>query len=86
MFLNGSILPVENLPGWLEPVARVMPGTQGIIVLRCVTLEGLSLADTWTDGSLRWLVLHSVLFFAAGWAVYWVGERYARRRGTLGQY
>lgn len=86
MFLNGSILPVDKLPAWLELPARLLPGTQGIIVLRQVTLEDQSLSAVWADGSLSWLMLHSVVFFAAGWLIFRSGERYVRRQGALGHY
>lgn len=86
MFLNGSLLPVDKLPEGMAHLARLLPGTQGIIVLRRVLLDGASLADVWHDGSLVGLVLHSSLFFATGWFFFHWCEIYARRRGTLGQY
>jgi ABC-2 type transport system permease protein len=86
MFVNGSLLPVERFPAELAWVARLLPGTQGIIVLRRVVLEHHSLADVWSDGSLIALIVHSTLFFLLGWTIFKAGERYARQRGTLGQY
>jgi ABC-2 type transport system permease protein len=86
LFTNGTILPVDRLPVWLQTVARILPSTQGIIVLRNVILNGQSLNAAWADGSLVLLVLHSTLFFIAGWLVYRWCEGIARRRGSLGQY
>jgi ABC-2 type transport system permease protein len=86
LFLNGSLLPVEQMPPWLTTVAYVFPSTQGIIVLRRVALDGQSLASAWQEGDLPWLVAHSGLFLLAGWLVFVVCERAAKRQGSLGQY
>jgi ABC-2 type transport system permease protein len=86
LFLNGSLLPVEQMPPWLSTVAHVFPSTQGIIVLRRVALGGQSLASVWQDGSLFWLVIHSGLFFLGGWIVFTFCERSAKKKGSLGQY
>ena len=86
LFLNGSFLTVERMPVWLESVARALPTTQGIVVLRRVVLDGVPLAAVWQDGSLVWLTVHSVFFLLVGWAVFLWAERVARRRGLLGQY
>jgi ABC-2 type transport system permease protein len=86
LFLNGSLLPVEQMPPWLTAVGHVFPSTQGIIVLRRVILDGLSLSSAWQDGSLPWLIAHSGLFLLVGWIVFAVCERTAKRQGSLGQY
>ena len=86
LFLNGSFLPVDRYPEWLESFAKLLPTTQGIIVLREVVLDGRSLAAVWADGSLGNLVLHSGVVLLVGWLVFKYCERVAKRRGTLGQY
>ena len=86
LFLNGALLPVHHFPAWLETIAVFLPTTQGIIVLRKVVIDGASLTAVWEDGSMVFLAVQSVLYLAAGWALFNVGERVAKRRGTLGQY
>ena len=86
LFLNGALLPVHHFPPWLETVAVFLPTTQGIIVLRKVVVDGASLIAVWEDGSMVFLAVQSVLYLAVGWALFNVGERVAKRRGTLGQY
>lgn len=86
LFLNGAFRPIDQMPGWLAAIARVLPTTEGIIVLRKVVLEGQLLAEVWRDGSLAWLILHSIIYLVLGWLVYAICERVARRRGLLGQY
>jgi ABC-2 type transport system permease protein len=86
LFLNGSLLPVEQMPAWLSSIAFLFPSTQGIIVLRQVVLGGQSLANAWRGGSLPWLVVHSGLFLLIGWIVFLICERAAKKQGSLGQY
>ena len=86
LFTNGSILPVDRLPAWLQTAAKLLPSTQGIIVIRSVILDGTPLSAAWANGSLVLLVLHSLVFFVVGWAVYRMCESVAKRKGSLGQY
>jgi ABC-2 type transport system permease protein len=86
VFLNGALLPVELFPDWLAFIARLLPTTQGIIVLRQVTLDGLTLTQTWQTGALGWLVVHSAVFLLLGWLIFRWCENIARQRGLLGQY
>ena len=59
LFLNGALLPVDRLPGWMEAFAKTLPTTQGIIVLRQVLLDGQTLGQVWQEGSLVGLVINS---------------------------
>lgn len=86
LFLNGALLPVDRLPGWMEAFAKTLPTTQGIIVLRQVILDGQSLAQVWQDGSLVGLVINSAAYFVLGWFFFRWCENRARRMGALGQY
>ena len=86
LLFNGTVLPIEYFPGWLETVSRAVPTTQGVIILRNITLEGQSLSAAWSSGDLPYLVLHSLAFLSVGWLIFLVGERVAKRQGTLGQY
>jgi len=86
LFLNGTILPVDTMPGWLAGFGRTLPSTQGIVVLRRVILDGQSLVSAWQDGSLVWLVAHSAIYLVVGWLLFSYCERVAKERGSLGQY
>lgn len=55
-------------------------------MLRHVVFGGASLPDTWADGSLPCLTLHSALYFTLGWWFYARCEAIAKRQGSLGQY
>lgn len=86
LFLNGSLLPVDQLPPTIEAFALSLPSTQGIIVLRNVVLEGQSLVAAWNDQSLIWLTVHSVVYFVVGLIIFKWCEKRARTLGSLGHY
>lgn len=86
LFLNGSILPVDKFPPWLSTFAKILPTTQGIILLRETMLAARPLADLWEDGSLIFLLGHSVLFFCGGLLVFMWCIRSAKQAGTIGYY
>ncbi len=86
LFINGTFLPIELMPNGFATFARLFPSTQGIVVLRQVMLNNLSLAELWADGSLVYLTVHSFVFFAVGGVIYTWCDHLARKRGTLGQY
>ncbi len=85
-YLNGSMLPIENMPITLQYVARSLPTTQGIIVLRKVLFEHQSLRALWESGELKYLILHSSLYILIGLVVFYACQRIAKRKGLLGQY
>ncbi|HLI69633.1 MAG TPA: ABC transporter permease [Ktedonobacteraceae bacterium] len=86
LFVTGSLLPVTDFPGWLATLARTLPITEGIEVLRQILLQGQSLSSTWSSGSLRGLVLNSVVYLSAGWLIFKWSEHIAKKQGTLGHY
>ena len=86
LFLNGALVPIDRFPVWLQAFAKLLPSTQGIIVLRNVLIEGRSLPEVWQDGSLVMLLVHSTVYFVGGWLVLKWCERIAKQQGTLGQY
>lgn len=86
IFLTGALVPVSFFPGWLEFFSKLLPGTQGIIVLRHVMLDNQSLMDAWSDNSLVSLLIGSSIYFIGGWLFFMWCEGIARRQGSLGQY
>jgi ABC-2 type transport system permease protein len=84
MLLNGSLLPVEAFPAWLESVARLVPGTLGIEATRAVLFDGTTLASVWTNGTLPWAILHAASMIAVGWVTYQRAIRKGLRTGRLG--
>jgi len=81
--LNGALIPLEWYPTWVQTLARVLPTTLGIEVTRRVVLQGQSLGTVWADGTLPWLLIHTVGLFVLGWLVFLLNDRRAMRQGTL---
>jgi ABC-2 type transport system permease protein len=86
LFLNGTIVPLRAMPTGLVVLARTLPSTQGIAVLRRVVLDGQALVSVWQDKSLVRLAFHSAIYLAVGWVCFAFCERAAKRQGSLGQY
>jgi len=86
LFLTGTLLPVSRFPVWLADIARILPITQGIIVLRQIMLENTSLTASWSNGSLIWLVVHSAIYVCTGLIIFKWCERMAKQQGSLGHY
>ena len=66
LFLNGTVLPLQAMPGGLAVLARTLPSTQGILVLRQVMLDRPSLVAVWQNGSFVWLLVHSLTYPVVG--------------------
>lgn len=47
VLLSGLIWPVQDMPQWLQVIARVMPLTYAVDALTNIMIRGMSLADTW---------------------------------------
>ena len=85
-FFNGAFLPISAFPTWLASISMALPSTLGIIVIRAITLEGKTLAETWQDGSLFALIMNSVVYLLIGLGIFIFCESIAKNRGSLGQY
>ena len=81
--LNGTFIPLEWYPAWVQTLARFLPTTLGIEVARKVVLEGQSLASVWNDGTLPWLIIYTVGLSVLGWCVFLLNDRRAMQWGTL---
>jgi ABC-2 type transport system permease protein len=69
-FLAGSLFPISALPSWLAWVARVMPTTHTLALLRYGVLDrtGAGLHDIWGVSSTTTAAAMSLLVLAA-WAI-----------------
>lgn len=85
-YVSGSMLPIEQLPVWIQKIAHTLPTTEGIIVLRDVIFEGQTLRMLMHNGKLFFLVFNSVVYFLVGLLLFVYCEKIAKRRGSLGQY
>jgi ABC-2 type transport system permease protein len=81
-FFAGMLVPVTVFPHALEIVTRFLPTTLGVQALN-TTLAGRPLSAAWADGTLGWLLVHTVVTFALGWALYTRNICRARREAGV---
>ncbi|MEO8289097.1 MAG: ABC transporter permease [Chloroflexota bacterium] len=62
VLLSGLLWPVQDMPGWLQAIARVMPLTYAVDAMTSIMIRGMSLASAW-------LPLLFLFGFAAAMAV-----------------
>ncbi len=86
LIFGGVLITLERMPGWMATIARFLPLTPGVDVLRKTLLDQVSLGTLAGDGTLLWLVGNAVAYLLLGIVVFRWCERIAKRRGTLGQY
>jgi ABC-2 type transport system permease protein len=86
LIFGGVLVPLERMPGWMATIARFLPLTPGVEVLRKTLLDGVSLGTLANDGTLLWLVGSAAAYLVLGIVIFRWCERIAKRRGTLRQY
>jgi len=47
--LSGMIFPITSMPGWLQPVTRVVPARWFIVIARGIMLKGIGLEYLWRE-------------------------------------
>ncbi|MFZ5822857.1 MAG: ABC transporter permease [Bacillota bacterium] len=83
-FFSGVRFPVALLPGWMQPIAALVPLTWSLRVVRAILLEGAGLAGV-APTLLLSLGVSAICFLLAWWNVGRC-ERLAKERGTLVLY
>ena len=84
MALNGTIVPPEMFPRWLELLADLAPTTLAVGATRAVLVDGQTLGAVWEAGTLGWAAAHAIIFLAISWLAYRIQVRRALQEGGLG--
>jgi ABC-2 type transport system permease protein len=84
--LSAAAVPLIAVPSWWADIARFTPLNNGVASLYQTMLQGRSLSAQWHDGVLVWLAATAAAYLLAGILAFRLGERTAKRRGTLGRY
>jgi ABC-2 type transport system permease protein len=71
--LSGFIFPIQNMPGPIQVVTRVVPARYFLVVLRSIVLKGVGLATVWSQVAALVVYTFAVLGLAS--------VRLARERG-----
>jgi ABC-2 type transport system permease protein len=81
LLVSGVYYPIEVLPAWMQPLARVSPATFVLEGMRSTILEGAPTRSLWP---LVWpLLVAGVIAVPLGLWIFRLGERYAKRTGKL---
>lgn len=83
MAFGGMLVPISVFPHGLEIFAKFIPTALGVQAVN-TTLAGRSLGATWSDHTLPWLLAHTAVVVAAGFGLYVINIRRARREGGIG--
>ena len=52
MFVGGSFFPIDSMPGWLQPVADLLPLTPLVDSMRAIALQGAGIFDIGSELAL----------------------------------
>jgi ABC-2 type transport system permease protein len=64
LFLSGFSFPIENMPGWIQPLTYLVPLRYYLEVVRGIFLTGSGLDDLWTS-LVAMLAIGAVIFGAS---------------------
>lgn len=81
MFFGGMLVPVTVFPGPIETVSHLIPSALGVQAFNTTLADGLG--ASWSDGTLPWLLVHTVVLITAGLVTYGAALRRAQREGVL---
>lgn len=84
MIFCGITFPVSLLPAWMQPLTNWLPQTYIIRAMRTATLSNAGLSAISHDLSM--LLVFGLFWLTAGYIVFNLMERRARRTGAIGQY
>ena len=81
---GGVIFPVQVLPGWLQPVSRLLPITYSLEAMRRAVLLGATFSELLP--TIAALVTFAAVLMPAGVVAFSLAVRRAKRTGSLVQY
>lgn len=83
---SASAVPLVTLPDWWRTFGRILPVNASLESLFGVLFQGRAPITPWGPGGLVWVLVVAAAYLAAGILAVGVGERIAKRRGSLGRY
>jgi ABC-2 type transport system permease protein len=81
LLLSGVYYEVEVLPDWIQPLAKICPGTYALRSVRAAIIDGAGFGQMWSD--LLVLLISGILLIPLGLWVFHRGEVWAKRTGRL---
>ena len=71
IYLSGFIFPIENMPGWIQPVTYLIPLRYFLVILRGLFLKGVGLETFWPQ---------ALALLAWGIAILWLATVRSSKR------
>lgn len=68
LLLTGALMPIDVMPGWLQPLSYLLPPTYATSVLRDILIKGWGFNQTWPYFSV--LLIFAVIFMIGAVAVF----------------
>lgn len=86
MLFSASAIPLIAVPGWWANASHAFPLTDGVANLYTALFTPQAVTTPWGLGGLIPMLTTTIAYLAAGILAFTLGERTAKRRGTLGRY
>jgi len=86
MLFSASAVPLIDVPGWWAATSHAFPLTDAAGSLQKALIADQPITTPWGIGGLVPVIAVSVGYLLAGIVAFSLGERLAKRRGTLGRY
>ncbi|WP_199434729.1 ABC transporter permease [Qaidamihabitans albus] len=86
MLFSASAIPLIDVPGWWADVSHAFPLTDAIGSLYTALFTDQPITTPWGIGGLVPMVIVTFAYLGAGILAFTLGERVAKRRGTLGRH
>lgn len=83
LLISGVYYPVNVLPGWMQPAARVSPATYVLNGLRDALLNNQPIWSAQIWASTWPLIISGLISVPLGLWIFRIAERYAKRTGRL---
>jgi len=81
-----SAIPLVTVPTWWDDISRFLPVNLVLENMFGVLFQGKSATTPWGQGGLVWVLAVAAAYLAAGILAFRLGEKIAKRRGSLGRY
>ncbi len=83
LLISGVYYPIEVLPGWMQPLARISPATYVLEGLRAGLLQNKPIWSIEIWNSTWPLLISGIISIPVGIYIFRIAERYAKRAGKL---
>ncbi len=83
LLISGIYYPIDVLPGWMQPLARISPATYVLSGLRAALLYNMPIWSTEVWNIVWPLLITGIISIPVGVFIFRAAERYAKHTGKL---